>query len=204
MPSRAPARSVLVLGVVLVTAGPAGWVTTDVLERENDFCNACHIEGDVPLHIDIRHDMDNRPPRSLAALHAERVPAWRPDDPVMRCFDCHSGTGLVGRTRIKAIAARDLGVWLIGRAEEPTHLSVAIVDRDCTKCHERFVEQASTRPRPAFHSLPIHAADLGVDCVQCHPVHEADVDPKFHFLAIARVQAECAHCHSDFENGSPD
>lgn len=202
MSSIARARVVLVLGVVLMGAGPAGWVATDVLERDNDFCNACHIEGDVPLHIDIRRELDTRPPTSLAARHAQAAPGWRPADPVMRCFDCHSGTGVIGRARIKAVAARDLGIWLLGRAEEPHQLSVAIVDRDCTKCHDRFSTQASTRPRPPFHSLPIHAREVGVACVGCHPVHESEVDPDFHFLAVARVQAECARCHRDFDDAS--
>lgn len=205
MPFLSRVRPLLVPVVVLLLAGPAGWVATDVLERDNDFCNACHIEGDVPLHIDIRHDLDTRPPRSLAALHGERVPAWRPADPHLRCFDCHSGTGLVGRARIKLVAARDLGVWLAGRAEEPTHLTVPIVDPDCTKCHPDPWDRAGAgRSRPPFHSLSVHARDLGADCVTCHPVHDADVDPGFHFMNVARVRTECARCHNDFGNGSTE
>ncbi len=92
----------------------------DAVERQNDFCNACHLpDGGGPLHIDIRHDFDARPPHNLAGLHALRVrEADAPPDP-MRCIDCHGGVGLVGQARVKMLAARDALVWLSGDFEEP-------------------------------------------------------------------------------------
>ena len=59
-----------------------GWTVTDELERQNDFCNACHIEGEsgesTPLHIAIRHGFDSRPPETLAAAHSMELAPEQP------------------------------------------------------------------------------------------------------------------------------
>jgi len=185
---------------VLGCAVAATWLATDALERENDFCNACHIEGDVPLHIDIRRQLDARPPRSLAARHAVRMRSARPEDPVMRCFDCHGGVGLTGRVRVKGLAARDLVVWLAGRGREPESLRVPLRDEDCRRCHARFPPSDDDRAGTPFHALDVHNHDFDVTCATCHVVHEDEVDAGFHFLATQRVREQCARCHGQFES----
>jgi hypothetical protein len=52
------------LGVVL---GTVGWIATDHLEQDDDFCNACHVSAGIPLHAEIRRDYDARPAPSLGA-----------------------------------------------------------------------------------------------------------------------------------------
>lgn len=202
MPLSLRSRDLVLAAVVVGVAVPVAWLGTDALERNNDFCNACHIAGDVPLHIDLRREFDARPPASLAALHAHALPAQRPEDPVMRCFDCHAGVGLAGRAQVKWLAAKDLLVWLAGQAEEPAALTVPLRDADCTQCHMGFEDLDDGAPRggPPFHSLDVHNHDLGVACTSCHIVHDEDVDEGFHFLAPSRVRAQCARCHSQFEN----
>jgi hypothetical protein len=44
-----------VLGALL---GAAGWVVSDHLEQDNDFCNACHVSAEMPLHREIRRDFE--------------------------------------------------------------------------------------------------------------------------------------------------
>jgi Cytochrome c7 and related cytochrome c len=199
MPRRLRPRPI---GLALSSLGLAfaiGWWGTDVLERQNDFCNACHLDGGGPLHAGIRRDFDARPPASLAALHAERRPRPGPDAREMRCFDCHAGVGFGGRARIKAVAARDLVVWLAGRAREPSGLTVPLRDEDCRQCHPQVASESRDDARPAFHGVFVHNDSLGVACTSCHAVHVADGDPRFHFLSTVRVRAECARCHSQFE-----
>lgn len=185
------------LGLVSV---PAGWMVSDAVERQNDFCNACHLpDGGGPLHIDIRRGFDARPPHNLAGLHALRVREGdAPPDP-MRCIDCHGGVGLVGRARVKLLAARDALVWLSGDFEEPDGMSTPLLDADCTQCHPRFDETPSGAPRPRFHELPVHNNDLGRDCVECHESHDPG-DADFHFLDLAHVRRQCASCHNEFAN----
>ena len=101
-----------------VVLAPAGWVVSDRLEQNNDFCNACHLEPGRPLHDRIRGDFDARPPANLAAAHAHAGNRDR-DDGAFRCIDCHGGVGLVGRARVKALAAKDAFWYAAGRFEEP-------------------------------------------------------------------------------------
>ncbi len=53
---------------------PSGWILSDRLEQNNDFCTSCHLSADVPLHIDLRQAFDAKSPGTLAALHgADRI-----------------------------------------------------------------------------------------------------------------------------------
>jgi len=190
------------LGVALLVllGGPIGWMVSDAVERQNDFCNACHLpDGGGPLHLSIREGFDARPPASLAGLHGPAIRAdAAPPDPA-RCIDCHGGVGLVGRTRVKLLAARDALVWLTGDFEEPDHMSTPLLDADCLQCHPEFDETPSGLPRPLFHELEVHNRELGKTCVSCHLSHEPG-DADFHFLDLAHVRHECAGCHTEFEN----
>ena len=193
-------RSQLWLGAALfaLVAMPLGWMVSDAVERQNDFCNACHLpDGGGPLHIGIRNDFDARPPVNLASLHAVQVRARdEPSEPA-RCIDCHGGVGFVGQSRVKLLAARDALVWLSGDFEEPHSMSTPLLDADCRQCHDVFDETPSGGPRPRFHELPVHNSELGTDCVECHQSHEPG-DAEFYFLDLAHVRSQCANCHNEF------
>jgi predicted CXXCH cytochrome family protein len=103
---------------------------------------------------------------------------------------------------VKALAAKDALVYLSGRFEEPETMRWPLCDEDCSACHASFEsagEEASGSP--AFHDLPVHNVDLGVACVECHSAHEAGGNPGAFFLRAAAVRAQCARCHSEFEEG---
>ena len=194
-------RRALVLAALLggVGAAPLGWWISDRLEQNNDFCNSCHLEPDLPLHRDIRRDFDQEPARSLAGAHGAALVKTR-EDGDFRCIDCHGGVGLVGRARVKALAAKDAFWYATGRFEEPRHMNSPLWDQDCRKCHASFevsdaLAQASTR----FHSLPVHNVDLPVQCVACHRVHEPAGSADTHFLHTDLVRGQCARCHTEFE-----
>lgn len=182
-----------------LVSAPVGWTLTDALEAENDFCNACHLEEGVPLHIDVREDFDGRPPASLAAAHGAASLEARPDDPAFRCIDCHGGVGLVGRARVKALAAKDAFWYVVGHFEEPDGMRVPLLDADCRQCHDRFREKGDGLGGPAFHDLSLHNVELGVDCVECHLSHDAGGDEDAWFLHGEHVRGQCARCHPEFE-----
>jgi nitrate/TMAO reductase-like tetraheme cytochrome c subunit len=191
---------VAAVGAVLAAASLAGigWVVSDRLAQDNDFCNACHLPTGVPLHRELRRDFDAPAPASLAAAHARAEAAPHPDG--FRCFDCHAGVGFSGRLRVKLVSARDAAVWASGDFEEPRGMRVPLGDEDCRRCHARFrpFEPASGRPR-GFHQIAFHNADLGVGCVECHAVHRPGGDPTAHFVHAEPVRAQCARCHAEFE-----
>jgi nitrate/TMAO reductase-like tetraheme cytochrome c subunit len=124
------------------------------------------------------------------------------DDGALRCIDCHGGSSLAGRLRVKALAAKDAFFYLSGRFEEPRAMRWPLWDEDCRKCHASFAERSSESWRsPGFHELAVHNARLGVGCVECHQVHESGGDPSVNFLDTGAVRAQCARCHSQFAEG---
>lgn len=184
-------------------SGVLGWTVTDRLERDNDFCNACHLGGPdagTPLHVDVRREFDARPALSLAAAHAAAEVEGR-DDAAFRCIDCHGGTSWVGRARVKALAAKDAFWYVVGRFEEPDGMRWPLWDEDCRKCHARFAGQAwdGLGPEP-FHARSVHNVKLGVDCVACHGAHGPGGDPAAHFVHAVPVRAQCALCHDEFQD----
>jgi predicted CXXCH cytochrome family protein len=194
-------QAFVALAVLGASLGAVGWAVTDHLEQDDDFCNACHVSADLPLHAGIRRDYDARPAASLAARHAAAGLAAR-EDGAFRCIDCHGGKSAVGRLRVKALAARDALVYLSGRFEEPERMRWPLWDEDCLACHASFeAAGAEAGGSSRFHELPVHNVDLGVDCVECHSAHESGGDPGAFFLRAAPVRAQCARCHSEFAEG---
>jgi nitrate/TMAO reductase-like tetraheme cytochrome c subunit len=182
--------------------GASGWAVADHLEQDDDFCNACHVSADVPLHREIRRDYDTRPARSLAGAHAA-ARAERRTDGAFRCIDCHGGAGWLGRARVKALAAKDALAYALGRFEEPQSMRFPLRDEDCLRCHTRFEAAGeATSGAPRFHELALHNAALGVACVECHGAHATGGDPRASFLRASSVRAQCARCHSQFAEGA--
>ena len=192
-------RILLAAMATALVGAPIGWTVSDRLEQDNDFCNACHLEPDVPLHVEIRRDFDARPPRTLAALHAGSRLETRADG-AFRCIDCHGGASAMGRARVKALAALDAFRYVTGRFQEPDGMAWPLWDEDCTKCHDRFDETPSDPwSSPRFHELPVHNVELGVACVECHTSHDEGGNAEAFFLDARRVRSRCALCHSQYE-----
>jgi hypothetical protein len=183
-------------GLVLA---PAGWFGTDYLEARNDFCNACHLGPDVPLHIDIRRDFDGRPVKSLAGVHAAALHPDRSADEPFRCIDCHGGASFIGKARTKLLAAKDGFWWAVGDFEEPTGMAWPLWDEDCQQCHAGFDSSRAQEENPPFHALDVHNVALGVACVECHLSHETGGREDLYYLAPAHVRGQCARCHTEFE-----
>ena len=193
-------KHLLGAGLFMLLAAPTGWMVSDAVERNDDFCNACHLpDGGGPLHLTIRERFDARPPVNLASLHAVGVRRDEVSEDPMRCIDCHGGVGFAGKARVKALAALDVMVWLSGDFGEPEFMTTPLLDDDCRQCHARFDETPSGLARPRFHELSVHNVRLGTSCVECHQSHEPG-DADFFFLDASHVRRRCAHCHSEFEN----
>ncbi len=60
------------LGIAVVLGAlraPIGWLTTDQLESNNEFCVACHLDDQTPLHEAKMNELMASPPVNLASLH---------------------------------------------------------------------------------------------------------------------------------------
>lgn len=202
-PARRRRRSARLAAAALVgaaVAAPAGWVATDRLERDDDFCVACHLGDGTRLHARKREDHARRPAATLAAAHAEAGVREAGDARGFRCIDCHGGTGALGRLRVKVLSAKDAFWYAVGRFEEPTAMRWPLRDEDCRRCHPRFDESAraavGTRA-PAFHELAVHNTELGVACVGCHLAHDEGGLADHDFVHPEHVRARCAECHPE-------
>ena len=186
-------------GVLGLLAASLGWWVTDRLEADNDFCTTCHLEPGLPLHQQIRRDFDAPAPNSLAAVHA-RTPLDARDGRAFRCIDCHGGHDFPSRLRVKVLAAKDAFWYAVGHFGEPTHMTWPLLDGDCRQCHARFDERDSPIwEAPRFHELPVHNVELGVDCVQCHTVHDPGGNPDAYFLHAQPLRSQCARCHAEYQ-----
>ena len=193
-------RAALVLAALLgaAVAGPAGWIASDRLERDNDFCVSCHLPDGEPLHAAKRKDLEHWPPATLAAKHG--MEGVREDGAIrpFRCIDCHGGTGAAGRVRVKVLSAKDAFWYAVGRFEEPSSMRWPLQDADCRRCHAHFDEkERAPGADPAFHELAVHNAKLGVACVDCHLVHDEGGLSDHDFLHPEHVRARCAACHPE-------
>jgi nitrate/TMAO reductase-like tetraheme cytochrome c subunit len=195
------------LAALVVASACLGWVATDTLEAENDFCNACHLPGGAVLHAEIRDGFDAQAPRNLAGVHggASTTKGGTKGSPprAFRCIDCHGGVGLVARAKVKALAAKDALVWLVGDFDEPDHMEYPLGEADCRQCHEGFSSDEDEQfGQVRFHARSVHNADLGVNCVECHTVHVGGDDASTFYLEPNRVREKCGRCHSEFQEGS--
>jgi nitrate/TMAO reductase-like tetraheme cytochrome c subunit len=195
--ARGLARVAVAVAVAGAASASAGWLVTDRLERDNDFCIACHLDAETPLHVEKHRDLTALPAATLSAAHGQARVAGR-EDGAFRCIDCHGGTGALGRSRVKLLAAKDALWYGTGRFDEPDAMRWPLWDEDCRKCHARF-EEAGAAAEERFHALAVHNRALGVACVACHLAHDPGGLPDHDFLHPVHVRAQCERCHPEFE-----
>jgi hypothetical protein len=173
-----------------------GVVVSDRLESENDFCNACHLSADTPLHLEIRNHFDRVIPQNLAGVHGRGGVEER-EDSAFRCIDCHAGSGLLERGAVKVLSARDGLRYLVGRFGEPTEMAFDLSKQTCRNCHPNFRRSAAPGwMLRAYHGDSNHDAIDAPRCVRCHSVHETDGDAFAYFMSRERVDRQCRECHS--------
>jgi hypothetical protein len=182
-------RGASIAAAGLMAALPLGWGISDRLESDDRFCLSCHLAPEAPLHERIFAEYATRPPANLASAHAAAAGGAS-----FRCIDCHGGTGLVGRARVKLVSVRDALYYALGAFEEPQGMRHPLWDEDCAKCHETY----DPPPQGAFHDLEAHNLDFPYACVECHrahPVFDLRLPP---FLSRDVVLPVCRNCHEEF------
>jgi predicted CXXCH cytochrome family protein len=182
-------RRAIWLGAALLALGsaPVGWAVIDRLESDNAFCVSCHLEPGRPLHEQKASQFETSPAQNLAAAH--RVAREE-----FTCIECHGGTGVVGRLRIKVVSARDALRYVLGRFEEPQTMRHPLWDEDCARCHRTYRAERDD----AFHALAVHNVDLPHACVECHETHPTGAPAELNFLARETVLPICRNCHKEF------
>jgi hypothetical protein len=181
-------RGVWITSALAVLTGPTGWILTDRLESSNGFCTSCHLEPEVPLHEEKMGRFTGSPAADLASRH-------RVSDDGFLCVDCHAGASWPNRARVKAVAARDALMYMLGRFEEPASMQHPLWDEDCSRCHAQYKVRRSDDYHAFFaHNLP----NFEFRCVSCHRAHPSDGSPEFGFLERDLVLGICRKCHEEY------
>jgi len=184
------ARRLALAGVVALVSGTTVIAYVTHLEKDNQFCIACHAPEGKRLHGELFERYDAKPPVNLSAAHASAKKT-------AKCIDCHGGAGVERRSRVLFIAAWDTLKYLTGRFKEPDRMAVPLRDRECVQCHADY----ETGPFPEggqaggrdFHKHPDHRA-LSSICVECHTAHVVG-DARLKFLNNTVVLPHCQRCH---------
>ncbi len=166
-----------------------------VLENQDPFCAACHTQPEVTYF------QQSIQPQSttLAAFHAQKQTA---------CIDCHSGSGLLGRSKGLQQGAHDLLNYLVGSYHRPAVTTNPLGDDSCVKCHGDVLNQTRAGSRamnghyhqflPRWQELDSNAAH----CTTCHTAH-ANSLASLAFMAQGKVGQVCDQCHTALSGREP-
>ena len=167
----------------LVAGG--GFLFAAHLEDNDAFCASCHTQPES-TYVE-------RTQSSAADLasshHAKNTP--------VRCIDCHSSPGLLGRVSAISLGAQDALKFVSGTAQQPAPQTVPIPDSTCLNCHQDTPRATSFDHH--FHRFLARwqAQDQNAaTCVTCHTAHTTDGDVTIGFLQQQRTTAECRNCHT--------
>ncbi len=156
------------------------------MENNDAFCASCHTEPESAYVA-----------RAQAAGNSDLASGHAHLEQAVGCIECHSGAGVKGRGDALKLGIRDLAHYVAGNYPQPTSLTWAIPDENCTKCHaDIFQSQGFDNHFHLFlprwqESNPQVAAS----CVGCHSSHTQDANVQG-FLNKQRAVEQCDNCHT--------
>ncbi len=176
----------VLLGVMVLVAiaGAGGTLYAAHLENSDSFCISCHTEPESTFYQ--RAQATNS--TDLASAHSMKG---------VRCIQCHSGGGMIGRLDGMKLGARDLSVYLQGNYPQPSVLTKPYDDVQCVKCHDNIYQDRSFDNH--FHKLLPQLVKVfpgeSITCVECHQGHSTTGEQKLAFLNRDTTSQVCQKCH---------
>lgn len=195
----------LILITPLLLLAVAGTTAGVQLENRDAFCASCHTEPESTYY-----QRSLTLPSDLASAHAFV------DSAEVRCIDCHSGIGALGRAHSLAQGGWDLVRYLSGIYQQPAQTTNPIGDAGCLKCHtppggvpasDYAVPFASSEHYHFAHYLDEWAArdpDPYGTCAFCHLAHTEGTTPEMHFTPSVATSDGCNDCHRDLSGWNPN
>jgi predicted CXXCH cytochrome family protein len=179
------ALTVGVVAAVLLIGAIGGTAYALHLEENDGFCASCHTEPETTYF----NQALTKPPVSLAAFHAQS------SKQTVRCIDCHSGGGALGRVDGLMQGQTDLLAYWSGHYHSPAVTTNPLGDDSCLKCHADVVLRGGFDNH--FHSFLARWQQVDPNagkCISCHTAHTTDSDTQT-FLKVQTVRAVCDDCH---------
>lgn len=196
---RWPLLTVLLLSAVLLPAVVVGGATA--LENRDSFCASCHTHPEVEYF-----ERSLQAPSDLASAH---TPAR------VRCIDCHSGAGPLGRTVSLRQGASDLAAYLTGDFAQPAETTNPVGDPGCVKCHLQPSAVADlSAPVVDISASHYHFAEYTAEwlarqpdprgsCSVCHVGHAPEALPGQGYTVSAAATESCEACHAALSGWVP-
>jgi hypothetical protein len=174
----------VVAAVACFLVAGGGFLYAAHLEDNDTFCASCHTQ---PESTYVQRTQAGAV--DLASSHHAK------DTPV-RCIDCHSSPGLMGRVSAVSLGAQDAFKFVSGTAQQPAPQTVPIPDSTCLNCHQdtpnvRSFDHHFHRFLARWQAQDANAAT----CVTCHTAHTTDGDSTIGFLQQQRTTEQCSNCH---------
>jgi predicted CXXCH cytochrome family protein len=162
-----------------------GFFTAAGMEENDSFCTSCHTQPETTYVARAQGGS----PVDLASSHHYK------DSPV-KCIDCHSEPGLMGRVSAVSLGAQDAIKFVTHTAQQPAPLTMPIPDSTCLNCHQdtpnaRSFDQHFHRFLARWQGVDPQAAT----CVTCHTAHTTDGDATIGFLQQQHTEQICQRCH---------
>jgi nitrate/TMAO reductase-like tetraheme cytochrome c subunit len=172
----------IVCGVALLfTAG--GFTFAATKETHDTFCASCHTQPESTFY---QRSVDAQAVDLASAHTAKNV----------RCIDCHSGVGVVGRITAELLGAHNALAFYTGTAVQPAILTRPVGDNSCLKCHQDVTVRADFNNHfHAFLSRWQAFDPNAATCVSCHGGHTTTADAQTRFVDQNTAQNVCEACH---------
>jgi hypothetical protein len=168
---------------LLVLLGAGGVAYSLNLENHDSFCASCHTEPESRYF----QQSQDKNALTLASFHTQKG---------VRCIDCHSSSGPLGRLTGLTQGTQDLIAYISGHYHSPAITLNKLDDGSCTKCHPGVEANADFNNH--FHTfLPRWQAvnPQAGRCVDCHTSHPVADSTQVYF-DVPTVQAVCEGCHT--------
>lgn len=183
-PPFATIPAVIVLAVVVIFLTGGGFAFAATQEEHDTFCASCHTQPESTFF----QRESGAQPVDLASSHKQSKD--------VRCIDCHSGNGVTGRVQAELLGARNAAAFYTGTAVQPAHMTVAIGDANCLKCHQDVAaKQGFDNHFHAFLARWQAADPQAAKCTTCHGGHNTSGTAQNLFIDIPTAQAACDACH---------
>lgn len=173
-----------IIAIALFVFGSGAIFTGTQFENHDSFCSSCHTQPETKYY---QRESDTTPV-DLASFHATKN---------VRCIDCHSGKGVIGRMSAIALGGRDLLAFLSRNYKQPAPLTRPISDADCYKCHADIGQRQNFNNHfhvflPQWQAKDPNAAG----CVDCHQSHTTNGQASLAFLNQSDTTQVCQRCHN--------
>lgn len=211
-PRRKPRRFLWVLvgaAAFGVLATASGFIFAASQETHDSFCSSCHTQPESTFY---RRSIASQAV-DLASFHTEQK---------VRCIDCHSGPGVLGRMEAELLGARNAAAWYTHTAVQPAPLTFPIGDANCLKCHQDVTqrgyvpkqsvtiggfggrgreEQGRSNHWHEFLARWQAASPTAATCTSCHPGHSTEGTAQTGFEITQATRNQCDACHQVLREG---